>query len=77
MWKKWLRDREETFIKMLVAHNSFTVSFNSLEFVSAVDALEVTVFVSSIQASTSIATDFLVGSHKKMNEPSLVQTIEC
>ena len=60
--KIYIWDDEESPIKLFVAHDKLSVSFNSSEYRSTFDDVEGSITVSSTQASTTVVVGFFAGS---------------
>ena len=63
----WIRDGEDTIVKIFVAHDTLPVSFNSNEYVTACNDLDDLVYVSYIQSSSTSEACYLLGSCNTMN----------
>ena len=64
----WIRDGEDTIVKIFVTHDTLPVSFNSIEYARACNDLNDAVSVSPIQTSSTSEAGYLLGSCKTTND---------
>ena len=75
--KLWIREGDEDVtVKMLVAHDTPPISFDSLEFRTVCNDLDGDVAVRCIQASATSRADYLLGPPKTMNAKHWTQLLQ-
>ena len=65
----WVKEGQDTTVKMFVAHDIDPLAFNSLEFSVACNDLDGALSVSRIQSSNTTKAGYLLGSRITMNPP--------
>ena len=56
--KMWIKEGDDSKVKVLVAHDHDIVDFNSLEYAEDLEEIDCTIRVSSIQAGDTVVAVF-------------------
>ena len=72
----WIKEKDDTNIKVFVALDYEVVDFNSLEYAEDLEEIDCTICVSSIHAVDTVVTGFLIGLRITMNESHWTRLIK-